>query len=270
MKNSLQSKSFVAQRGHTQARQPVHLGRTLNHISGFSRVAITTLIAGGVVLGVSGCASDANAEKPATTQSAETPAPTDTAAAQAEREALIQKLEVPAGLSTEQLAKVIEEDRITGWINAGKTPDMNALMDKGNLSPQELFSQIAAENQLTYGVALLGDNYSANPDLSKLSGLFAKMNEDILNNYFVASPSQPADNALALREWSKVSDITESTGTDASTRILSMDVQLYSNCDVNESSCSDSDTLYTSPLHHLVIGVKEEAGHAHLVSYTVS
>lgn len=199
------------------------------------------LLAGTVItlgaVGLAGCSNNAEAkpgpdvtistEAPSATPSeSATPSPTETAPGEADLEAKIEALEIPAGLEPQQLAEAFIEIK-NKWWNAG-TEDPQALKDRRDnegTSWAKLAPIIAQENKAIYAPALFGADWESNPEAVTAVERMVEANESVLSNFMATA--YRGSGAVGYKAWSELTETSANASTTGS-RILRVD---YSNHD---------------------------------------
>lgn len=162
-------------------------------------------------------------EEPATTS---TNAPTSTVPSQADLEAKIEALEIPAGLEPQQLAEAFIEIK-NKWWNAG-TEDPQVLKDRRDnegTSWAKLAPIIAQENKAIYAPALFGADWESNPEAVTAVERMVEANESVLSNFMATA--YRGSGAVGYKAWSELTETSANASTTGS-RILRVD---YSNHD---------------------------------------
>lgn len=144
--------------------------RTKEHFSPWQKLAAIGALSS---VALTGCATQNVSAEPGPSSStsaseAPTPTPTETAASQAEVDAKIKKLEIPAGLEPEALGAAII-DRLNQWSNEGADASAKAkLIDDAPTDEtiEETAQRLAQQNAELYAVALFGEDYATNPSTS--------------------------------------------------------------------------------------------------------
>ena len=195
-----------------------------------------TLIAIGAV-GLAGCSNNAEA-KPgpdvtistdapsATPSESATPSPTETAPSEADLEAKIKALEIPAGLEPQQLGEAYI-GIINKWWNAG-TENPQELKDRimnSSDSLKDLASVIAKENEEIYAPALFGPGWEDNPEAVTAVERMVEANGSVLYNFMATA--YRGSGAVGYKAWSELTETSANASTTGS-RILRVD---YSNHD---------------------------------------
>lgn len=133
--------------------------QSIERVSGWRKLAAVGALS---VVALAGCANNVEAQPgPAeSTISAEptTPAPTDTVAEQpgATYETYtVEELQIPAGLSDEEFGRLVVEDRLAKWVNAGANEGLLTRKEEEGLTWDELLPIIADENRDLFVEALI-------------------------------------------------------------------------------------------------------------------
>ena len=67
----------------------------------------------------------------------------------------VEELQIPAGLSDEEFGRLVVEDRLTKWVNAGANEGLLTRMEEEGLTWEELLPKIADENRDLFVEALI-------------------------------------------------------------------------------------------------------------------
>lgn len=133
--------------------------QNIERVSGWRKLAAVGALS---VVALAGCSSNVEAqpEPSETTISAEptTPTPTETATEQpgATYETYtVEELQIPAGLSDEEFGRLVVEDRLAKWVNAGANEGLLTRMEEEGLTWEELLPKIADENRDLFVEALI-------------------------------------------------------------------------------------------------------------------
>jgi len=161
---------------------------------------------------------EADAKPSPTTSASETPSTTETAApveTEDNYEQLVSSIEIPAGLSAQELGEAFM-DRYTEWANAGSsTPEEQDALWEGWYAYTESVSQycdeVAAENKDAFAEALYTPGWESNPALVQYVDGLEDVNSVTLEMYIATAKSTGASNFRF--EADAVSEIVNSDGS---------------------------------------------------------
>lgn len=225
-------------------------------------LSITGLVIASVLM-LAGCVSTAEPDH-AQEAVVEEPAPVETEDPGVEAPAL-GEYEIPAELSAEELGKVIFEDRITQWYNAGaKDSLIDDLVDK-NLTWDEYLPQLAKERANVFANALVGEGYLNNPNLALFVERGEEANLAVLRSYVATQwNTENPENIEGYRVWIEVNAVEELTDDNAANgeRSIKVDLSLKSNADKNTV---DEPTILSNST--LKVAVIEQDGRALITNY---
>lgn len=202
----------------TQAERSAHTPNRLRTGVYKPLATVATLLAVGG--GLTACASDANAEKPATTQSAEaTPTPTPEV-----NNFTVEKLEISADLPADQAGKTFVQDRYTSWLMAGT----------GDTSVEDSIVAAGGSNLMSYA-----QKYAA----IVTDALFIPTwKQDASLSYFV--DHMTTNNASTLELWS----MTYKSGNPKDTEPFSLNFTVTSSDVVSQTG--DTAVVHVQGIEH--------------------
>ncbi len=194
-------------------------------------------IAAGAVMGINAAAeapqSQPTAEAPADPSAPE--APTDSSPeTPVSPELTVEQLEIPAGLSAEELGKLVVADRFTAWRNAGAREDLNKRSAAENIAWADLLPRMAGENRDLFAEALFVPDWQLDTNLSVVAEAFSDINLNTLEGYVATEWSQDTkpENIEGYRSWYTVDSSRELSKSD-SERIVEVKWSLHDNSDLN-------------------------------------
>lgn len=148
------------------------------------KLITASVLMGVAVAALTGCSANADATpKPSTSTSAEaTPTPEETRVASPEYEApSVEALEIPAGLSDEEVGELIVE-RLTTWNNAGATDYLrDRVLDDPEASWESVLTEVTEANKVSFADAMFVDGYEADENLNQFVNGFAQINYGTLD-----------------------------------------------------------------------------------------
>lgn len=175
-----------------------------NRLTGWHKLAAIGALSS---VALTGCAAqnvDAKSAPSASTSAeASSASPSETAPSQAEIDAKVTSLEIPAGLDTVALGSAII-DRLNQWANDGSDASLEQRIDNEvpqGKSLEEIAAEIAAENREVYAVALFGENYRAHPSVATYVNQSEGVNRDTVAAYGGTEWNDKATNSEGYRSW---------------------------------------------------------------------
>lgn len=139
----------------------------------------------------------------------------------------VESLEIPANLSTEQLADIIIEDRITSWLNAGATNDLYRVARESGDPWDVIVERVSAENRDLFADAIFVEDWRNNPQLMESAETFREGNWSRLGLYASTAFKTDGPKVEGFRSWMKVNSVTETQEGDS--RILEINATEYDN-----------------------------------------
>lgn len=225
-----------------KAKQHVLDSRGRSSRSNLGRVSASAVIAA-LALGISACtgyAETTSATSPSNSANdpkATTPATEQTTTPE-NGELTVKKVEIPAGLSAEELGKTIVEGRWSDWVNAGASDQLRYDRLKANESWGEYLPKVADNNTSIFESALYEDNWQSNPNLVTNVTNSASANLAVLKWYVTTawSGDEKPQNKEGFRSWMTVDKVTEvdDGDNDNTTRTVEVAYTNKTNGNMNE------------------------------------
>ena len=218
------------------------------------RIIAGTLAVSAGAFALAGCATEEVGAAPSrTSTTSETIAPTPE---QTESpELTVEQLEIPAGLSAEEVGELIVGDRFTEWLNAGANDTLldRYKQDEEHASWDEFLPYIAQENKNYFADALYISGWEDNPQLVQYVNGSIEGNTQILRAYVATAWNQDTypENVEPYRQWLEVQSVVElPNDTQDNTRTIEISYKSEDNTDKNviESKLDGSIEVYTITL----------------------
>jgi hypothetical protein len=188
-----------------------------------------------------GLAPTATVEVIPTPTAEQTPIPTATPEQASTYEQQVAALEIPAGLSAEELAKVLVEDRWTKWANAGVATETESkefendwyAYPTSDETGIEAFTKAQAdENAEVFIDALYTDDWEDRPDLVSFIERDKRTNYLVLRGYMATAWTSYSKDIEPYKNWFEVSSVRE-TSTGQNERTLVIEAIQHANDDKN-------------------------------------
>jgi hypothetical protein len=214
--------------GGSEPEQPRNKNRKRVRAGVIGSIALGTaaaVLAGGAWLLPKG-SSDPPVTDPVPTEPAEQPGESPEQPVN-NGEYTVESLEVPANLSTEELAELMIENRITGWLNAGATNDLYRIAKESGDPWDVVVERVSAENRDIFADALFIDGWQDNPELKESVENFRNENWSRLGLYASTAFKTDGPEIEGFRSWIEVNGVTETQ--DGTSRILAINTTEYDN-----------------------------------------
>jgi len=167
---------------------------------------------------------------------APSPTPTETAPSQAEIDAKIEKLEIPAGLDTVALGSAII-DRLNQWANDGSDESLEQRIDNEvpqGKSLEDIATDIAAENREVYAVAMFGEGYKTHPSVATYVNQSEGVNRDTVTAYGGTEWNDEVPNSEGYRSWRELlAPYAQLISDEGGVRKYVFDYDFHDNADKN-------------------------------------
>lgn len=150
-------------------------------------------------------------------------------------------LEIPAGLSAEELAKLLVEERWTQWANAGVSTEAEGdelydewsnYADINGLDAEGFAAIKAGKNAEVFVDALFVDDWRNKTDLVKYIEREKRTNSYVLLGYMATAWAGRAEDKEPYRNWFTVDSVKE-VSTNKRERTLTIEVSQNTNDDKN-------------------------------------